>query len=258
MAKGPAIGKRIKISKYQQQTILLALAAAVVLGVAVVVSIFFVKYIIFNSKVLAGKDESIKGYEQALSNAQILRGEVLALSDNRALESVARKSVRECYDSDGKKIDYNKLYLEADSEEEELEQLNMMKMCSALRVIPDALPANRNDEALMSSLDQIFKISSWEPESLSPNGTEEESEVEGLGVIPVSLSVEASAETTFRVLDNIERSIRSIDVGSALISWSGNDLELEAQAQAYYVEQSGIQESTETIYATDKARKADS
>ena len=255
MAK-QATGKRIRISKYQQQMIGIVLVAAIVLGAAVVLSIFFIKYIIFNSKVIEGKDAAIAGYNTAMKNAEVLRNEVLELADNKALESVAQGTARECYDSDGKKKDFNELYFEAQNEEEAAELLKMMRKCSALRVIPDALPAHRNDEALMSSLDQIFKLSGWEPESLSPSGTTTESEIAGLEVIPVSLAVEADAETTFRVLDNIERSIRSIDVSDAVIAWSGSDLELRAQASAYYTEDVGVEEETKVIYASDEARKA--
>lgn len=255
MAK-EAVGKRIKISKYQKQVVGIVLVAAVVLGVSIVISIFFIKYIIFNSKVITRKNAAIDGYNVAIKNSKILDGEVLALSDNKSLESVARGTVRKCYGADGKKIDFGKMYQEATTEEELTASLDMMKICSALRVIPDALPANKNDEALMSSLDQIFRLSGWEPESLSPNGSVTESDIPGLGVIPVSLAVEADTETTFRVLDNIEKSIRSIDVASAIISWSGNNLDLRAQASAYYTEDVGVKEETEIVYASDEARKA--
>lgn len=258
MAKEVAVEKRIKISKYQREIIILALVAAVTLGIAVVVSIFFVKYISFNGKVLTEKEAAIKNYEESIKNAGVLNSKVLALSENQALESVARGTIGECYDSDGKRIDFNELYQKAENEEEASAQLEMMKKCSALRVIPDALPANQNDEALMSSLDQIFKLSNWEPESLSPSGTTSISSIPGLGVIPVSLSVEADTGTTYRVLDNIERSIRSIDILTATIGWSGDreKLELRAQAAAYYTEESEVQEITKTIYASDEARKA--
>lgn len=255
MAK-EAVGKRIKISKYQKQMIGFVLLAAVVLGISLVISMFFIKYIIFNSKVITRKDEAISGYNNAIKNSKILDGEVLALSNNKALESVARGTVRSCYGADGEKIDFGEIYQEAATEEEATDALDMMKICSALRVIPDALPANKNDEALMSSLDQIFKLSGWEPESLSPSGSATESSISGLGVIPVSLSVEADTETTFRVLDNIERSIRSINVSSAVISWSESNLDLRAQASAYYTEDVGVQEETVTVYASDEARKA--
>ena len=254
--KEVAIGKRLKISKFQKQMILMALVSAVTLGMTVVISIFLVKYIIFNSKVISEKDKAIEGYDTAIANANVLKGKLLDLANNKALESVARGTVSECYSLDGVKIDYEARYQEATSEEESKKMLDMMRACSALRVIPDALPAHRNDEALMSSLDQIFKISGWEPESLSPGASMVKSNITGLGVIPISLSVEANAETTFRVLDNIERSIRSIDVTSANISWSDNDLRLNAQAVAYYTDDVGVKEETKTVYASNEARKA--
>ena len=113
----------------------------------------------------------------------------------------------------------------------------------------------------MSSLDQIFKISNWEPEALAPSGsvTTEET-LEGLEVIPVALTVSANAETTFTVLDNIEKSIRAFDISTATISWGSGDndsiLDFRAQANAYYINEAVVAETEKTVYASDEARKA--
>lgn len=254
--KEVAVGKRIKISKYQKQTIGLVLVAAVVLGVCVVVAVFLIKYIGFNAKVITEKENAVAGYDTAIKNAAKLKAEVLGLAENEDLESVGRDTLTECYNENGKRIDYSLLYQQASDEEEAEQQLKLMKKCSALRVIPEALPAKQNDEALMSSLDQIFRLSDWEPESLSPSGTATSSSITGLEVIPVSLSIEADTETTFRVLDNIERSIRSIDIMTSTIAWRDTRLELKAQAMAYYADDVSVVETPYTVYATDEARKA--
>ena len=49
---GPAVEKRSKISKTQQQTLLIALITAVVVGICGVLAVFFGKYIAFNKKVI--------------------------------------------------------------------------------------------------------------------------------------------------------------------------------------------------------------
>ena len=55
------------------------------------------------------------------------------------------------------------------------------------------------------------------------------------------------------VLDNIERSIREFDIERATIEWgSNNTLTLQAQATAYYMDESTVTETTQTLKAEDK------
>ncbi len=50
------------------------------------------------------------------------------------------------------------------------------------------------------------------------------------------------------VLNNIERSIREFNIKTATIEWSGSDnLLLQAQANAYYMDKSIITETKKTI-----------
>lgn len=284
---GPAVSKRIKISKTQQETLLIVLITAVVLGVCGVLIVYFAKYINFNSKVIEAKDDAIADYEKTISNVGLckdtdhdgkfsdeeirkcnpdsldsislpgsLRYNVMVnMANNSDLESVARDSQKDCYDASGSKIDWQEKFDEADSEEDRSKYLSMLKMCSALRVIPDALPAQANEEALMSSLNQIFNISQWEPEALSPSGNVV-SGAEGLSTIPVSLSVETNSASTMTVLGNIEKSIRTFDLQTATVSWSGNDtLSLQSQGVAYYTENADVVETNKTVYGSADARK---
>ena len=252
---GVATEKRIKINDYQQQMVGMVLIAAVILGVGAVLAMFLVKHIAFNAEVLTAKSEAIEGYKQAKSNANSLYEEIInvtAMDEN--LESVGRGTVDACYGADGKKLNFSERYKEATVAGDEVkaqEALEMIKTCSALRVIPDALPAGENEEALMASLDYIFKYSNWEPESLSPSGSSSSGEVSGIETIPVSLQVKADTATTHNVLSNIEKSIRTFDINSATISWSGDDLELSAQASAYYTNEIGVQEEAVTVTAAD-------
>ena len=127
----------------------------------------------------------------------------------------------------------------------------LIKSCSALRVIPDALPAFKNEEALLASLNKLFIVSGWNPNTISPSGSESASEMlAGLNTLTVSLSVETDSSTTMNVLNNIERSIREFDIEKATIEWgSNNTLQLEAQATAYYMNETKITETTQTITA---------
>ena len=68
--------------------------------------------------------------------------------------------------------------------------------------------------------------------------------------------MQANSATTFRVLNNIEKSIRTFNIESATIAWSGENLELRAQAAAYYTDEVGAGEVTKTVYADDTKRRS--
>lgn len=283
-----AQGKRLKISHAQQVTMLEVLGASLVLGTCMVISLFLIKYINFNTKIISAKSEAISAYDQTLRNVGVcvdkdrngklsdseidncqpnevkledvsgsLRDKVLTtMAVNEELESVARGRNENCYDEDGKRIDFNKLYAESTDEEKRREYLQSAKICSALRVIPDALPAQMNTEALMASLNQLFILSGREPERLSPRDDLVSSDAEGVEVIPVSLAVEGTGAEVVSTLDKIERSIRQFDMTSATIEWTTRGISLQASANAYYLSPMDGLETTKTIYASEKARNA--
>ena len=132
-------------------------------------------------------------------------------AENEDLESVARPLQDACY-ADGNKtklIDFKALYDKAEEEAVKdpskdvdtlkAKYLDMMKSCSALRAIPDALPAQKNTEALLASLDRLFDLADWQPTGLSPNSSSSRSPYKGVSALPVSLSVEANSAETLRV-----------------------------------------------------------
>ena len=298
-----AVGKRIKISKIQQHMMLAALGTSLVFGVSLVFSIYFIKYISFNTKVISEKDTAISNYNIAIKNVGIcttknadgkfsdkdlkecnpetitaeeipdtLRNNVLIgmTEENNDLESVARDSQSTCYDGNNRKIDFAKQYQEAlkieDAEKRAEARENafyMLKMCSSLRVIPDALPASKNDAALLSSMNQIFLISGLEPESLSPSKNTEVSPIAGLEAIPMNVSVKDTVTNTTKLLQNLEKSIRSFSFQTAVISWKeeteeGQKLELNAQALAFYTNRITASENQKTLYASKDRKKSSS
>lgn len=284
---GPAIEKRTKIKNTKQQMMIIVLVSALAVGVCVVLAIHFFKYIQFYSKVIVKKDDAIAAYESTIQNIGLcakpkdgshytideinkcnpntysptgntLRSNVTnTMAYNEDLESVARESTADiCYDEEGNKKDYQLLADLATDDEEQSHYLGLLKICSALRVIPDALPSSKNVEALLASLNQIFVISGWEPETLAPSEGTGETSIKGVAAIPLSLAVESDSTTTMTVLNNIEKSIRAFDITTASIEWSGEDkLTLQAQANAYYAEDSGVVESDVVEYATKQAKK---
>ena len=286
MAKKPTDSKRLKISEAQQYMILAVLGASVFLGIAIALVMNFVKVISFNTQIIMGEEQAIVAYSNVIKTTGVckkpkgeiysdrelqdcypdsieiseipgtLRANILEnLAANPSLNSVPKEDNSGCISPiTGKNYTYkelNDIYDQAETVEELSSASNLIKSCSALRIIPDALPAFKNEEALLASLNQLFIVSNWEPESLSPSGTSQASDIgEGLFSVSVNLSVEADAGTTMTTLNNIERSIREFNIEQATIEWGGdNSLVLRAQATAYYTENSRLERINKTVQA---------
>lgn len=260
--KEVAIAKRAAIDKASQKMFLAVCGASIVLGLGIVGAIYFIKWMTFNAKVIARKGEVISSYVTIQDNLESLKDNIMGnedkgvsgLANNENLEVMARTSEAGCIDIDG-----NPVSTEG--------SVGLARTCSALRVIPDALPSVRNDEAVYASLNKLFLLtqnsdgSPVEPEAISPGGTGSTDTATGLNTIPISLSIQNTGTTTKAVLDTIERSIRNIDIRTATISWhssegGSNDLiELRSTAVAYYSTPIQAAEKTETIYANDDNAK---
>jgi hypothetical protein len=288
MAKEVAVEKRAKISEAQQMMILAVLGASIFLGAALSFGMHMIKQISFNAKVISAEDQSIVAYSNAIKQTGICKspkGEVYSdeelkncnpdeidvndipgtlraniledVASNPALSSVSTINARSCVNqATGKDYTYeelNKRYDDAENSEERRTASSLIKSCSALRVIPDALPAFKNEEALLASLNKIFNLSNWQPDSLSPSGsTSSASFGTGMNALSVRLSVEnAGSETTLRILNNIEHSIREFNIDRATIEWSAGGLNLQAQATAYYMDETTLNETTTTIKAEE-------
>lgn len=283
----PAKGKRAKISKAQQLTMLEVLVASLVLGTCLVLSNFIIKYIKFNGQVISAKSQAITDYDQVIRNIGIcadkdnnnrlsdreladcnpntvqlsevvgsLRYNIFEeMAKNEDLESVARKRNENCYDENGTRIDFNEMYNQAEDETSRQAYLQAMKICSSLRVISDALPAQKNTEALMASLNQVFITSQWEPESIAPRDeTVVVDDLTGVSVIPVSFRVNGEGATVLKVINNIGRSIRDFDITSATVEWTSTGLSLQARANAYYLDETWVLESDKTVRPGDKKK----
>ena len=290
-AKEIAISKRLKISQAQEYMLLAVLGASIVLGAAAALSIHFVQKIAFNAEAIGAENDAIDAYSAAIESIGVckkpkgkvytedelkkcdpdsieiseitgtLRANILnELAANPALNAVPKEDATECLNPETEKNytyeEMQNLYNEAEGEDL-AKASDLIKTCSALRVIPDALPAFKNEEALLASLNKIFIMSGWEPESLSPSGTVAEETVPGLEQIVLNVAVDrTNTQTIETILNNIERSIREFDFNWATIEWGvNNTLELKAQATAYYVEPSVLVETPKTITANKEASK---
>ncbi len=284
MAKEVAIGKRAKISEAQQFMLLAVLGASVLLGVAVALTAHFIDQISFNAKVIMAEDESITDYSNLIKNSGVckapsgavyseeelkncspdsievseisgtLRANILQnLAASEALDSVPKESSTSCINPNTSKNytykELNKLYSDARGASELQAASTLIKSCSALRVIPDALPAYKNEEALLASLNKLYLTANWEPESISSSGSIEASDLApNLNEISVSSKIEADFGTTIKALTNIERSIREFNITRASIEWNSDSaISLQFQATAYYMNRSNIVETTSTV-----------
>lgn len=293
LANSKALTKANKISEARQYALIAVFAASIFFGVAISTVLHFIGQISFNAVVIAEEDKTIVTLSDTIKNVGIctapkgktytddelrrcnpnsldvafvpntLRSNILQnMAANEALTSVPKEDLSYCVNSEtGKNYTYselNKFYNEAIDEDDSqkiVAATELIQICSALRIIPDALPSYRNEEALLSSLNRVFIMSNWEPEGLSPAGTYEDAEFgTNLYTLPFQLSVDADTATTMRVLNNIERSIREFDIRRATIEWSAeSSLTLNAELNAYYTLPSLANEKTKTVkYGSNK------
>ena len=290
MVKEIAIGKRAKISKAQQNMILSVLGASIVLGIAVSLVMHFIKLIGFNTNIIIAEDQAIVAYSDVIESIGVCKkpkGEVYSgdelkscspdsievseipgtlranilenIAANKALESVPKENVSGCINPETEKNftykELNKLYDQAKNSDELNATSKLIQRCSALRVIPDALPAFKNEEALLASLNKLFIISGIDPESLSPSGTVSAAEIgTGLNAVLVNLALDdTTAGDVTKLLNNIERSIREFNLQTMNIEWGGSGtLNFNAQATAFYMDESSVEESTKTSNAEEQ------
>jgi hypothetical protein len=244
-----------------------------------------IKQISFNAKVIAAEEQSISAYSNAIKQTGIckspkgsvysdeeikncnpdeididdipdtLRANILEnVAASKALASVSAINTRSCINpATNKEYTYNELNKFYNNGNDLRSASNLIKSCSALRVIPDALPAFKNEEALLASLNKIFNLSNWQPDSLSPSGSASSASYgTGMNALSVRLSVEnAGSATTLTILNNIEHSIREFNIDRATIEWSAGGLNLQAQATAYYMDETTLNETTTTIKAEE-------
>lgn len=270
--KGKSSGKRFKISQAQEYMILAVFGAAVFLGSAIAVVLHSINKISFSASVIAAQDQSIVSFSDTIKNIGIcnkpsgkvysddelkkctpnninatsvpntLRANILEnIASNAALASVPNKSNSACVNPNtNKNYTYKELennYENAESEEAKIAAVGLIKSCSSLRIIPDALPAYKNEEALLASVDKVFRDSGTEPEALSPT---DETNGAPFGInlftISVSLSFESDTSVIHKLLNNLELSIRNFNIARATIEWeSNNTIALKANANAYFM-----------------------
>lgn len=220
-----AIRKRTQISKANRTMFLWIAAASAVVGAVVVVSIFLAQKLFYNEKVLAAKQDTVTTLAHNNSVVKDLEDEVRVLDTNQALSSVKAN------DTD-----------------------------QAIQVILDALPSEANSLALGASLqnkllagipglsieslqvDPVIGVESLtDDSSTAPTDTTGGSD----NSITFQFVVHGSDAALKQVLQNLERSIRTIQVTSLKI-------EIETTGPKMTVQGKGFYEPAKTIQLQDK------
>jgi hypothetical protein len=222
-----AIRKRTQITKANRTMFLWIAAGSVVVGCALVVAFFLAQKLVYNEKVLAEKEKTVAVLNANNAIISELETQVRVLDTNEAL-----KSVRVSEDD------------------------------QAIQVILDALPSGANSTALGASLQKklLTGIKGLTLESLqvdpvvgveSLSGTSSEQDASataGANQITFQFAVSGSQDALKKVLTNLERSIRAIDILTLRIESQGSTQLMSIQARAFY-------EPAKTIELTDKVVK---
>jgi len=202
-----AIRKRTQISNANRTMFIWIAVASALVGVSLVVGIFLLQTLVYNEKVLAEKFNTVSILDRNLKAAPELENQIRVLDTNTALSSI-----------------------KANEDDQ------------TLQVVLDALPSEPNSLALGSSLQnrlltgiEGLTVESMQVEQVAGVETsgvvvDASANAEGAGEITFQVSVRGNEAAKRKVLENFERSIRTIVVTSVRIE-SANMI---IQGKAFY------------------------
>lgn len=226
-----ALRKRQQIANANRMMFIWVAAVSVLVGFAIVASLFLLQKAWFNEKVLGEKSQTASTLTKNNEVINSLKDEVRVLNTNEALKSAMAEGETE-----------------------------------PIQVVLDALPSDVNSSAFGSSLQEKFlndpalaiESLNVDPvagvESQSDSNVQDASVVEGAegnNQITFRFSVSASANDASALktlLQKLERSIRAIDLTTVTIETQGNRLMLGVEGRAFY-------EPAKTVELKDKLVK---
>jgi hypothetical protein len=233
MAQEVAIKKVQAISQAGRNMFIAVALASVVVGFSIVGSVFLVQKMAFNFKVIGEKQKTANTLHENNKVIAELAEDVKVLEQNTALKSVTTNSES-----------------------------------NALRTIPDALPAVNNPISLGSSVmvkllssDTEVAINSFGLDNTStatPEGVAEAETAEAgteaaadknssapsksLHEIGFKFEISGEPAEVFKAIQNLERSIRQIDVTVMEITYNAaGTLNMTASARGYYISPPSIE-----------------
>ena len=212
--KNAAFRKRNQIMKANRTMFLWVAGVSVVFGVALVGIIFLTQMLLFNERVLSEKDRTIATLKSDNANIKELESQILVLDTNQSLAK-----------------------LKAKSEDQ------------SIQVILDALPAEANSSALGSSLQdkllanidgltlnsiKVDPVAGIEYLQDNDSFVGSDSVSDAQNSITFKFSVTGNETALKKALQNLEKSIRTIDVVSLKIESQGDERVMTVDGQAFY------------------------
>lgn len=222
-----AIRKRTQIAQANRTMFIWIAIASALIGTAAVVSIFLFQKLTFNEQVLGIKQTTVSTLDHNLKVIDGLKQDVQALEVDTALMSVKANESDE-----------------------------------ALQVVLDALPAEANSLALGASLQTrllagitgSYSLKSLEVSPVTGVETSNDSSVVDAAaptttsnVISFTFSVKGDQEALRQVLQNLERSIRTIVVNRLSMDTQSGDLTMSIDGHAFYQPAKTIQLNEEVV-----------
>ncbi len=205
-SKDVALRKRQQIDSSKRTMFIVIASVAFLAGIALVVSFFLVKQIIFHTAIISAKQNTLNSIKANTSTVDRLKDNIRVLDTNADLNSVKTSD-----------------------------------QSSALQVILDALPAEANSDALGASLQEKFinAVPGLRLDSMvvTSTGSSDDGSVSGDGDTPsieFHLSVTSSADKLKDFLVKLEHSIRVIEISSIDIQAGSEGLTMNLAGKAYY------------------------
>lgn len=203
------IRKRSLIAKTRKTVFIWVAGASCAIGAVVVIAVLLVQTIIFNSKIISMKSDTLEQVEANIAAVPELEAEIRLLNTNK-----------------------------------ELKEVTLNEDTRPVQTILDALPADDNRLALGASLQQrlftgIPGLSvdslSVDPSSAGELIIEEESEEGGVQELAFTASISGNADALKAALQRLERSIRAINVKAMTAATAGDSVSLQVSGSAYYL-----------------------
>jgi|JI6StandDraft_1071083.scaffolds.fasta_scaffold21640_4 Tfp pilus assembly protein PilO len=218
------VKKRQQIQQANKAVFIWVALAGVVIAIAIVLSQFMVKQLLFNIKVI---NTETKTNAVLIENAEVyapLRTEVSKLISNKELTEL--------------RLDKNE------------------NGDNALQVVIDAMPTEDDRLSLAASLQQrIFSRSGVRIEQLSVSSGDSlagdpavaVSQTEGVVEVPFTFEVSGTYEQIKKLFNDMQLSIRPISVTAVKLSGENSNMTAEIQAKTYYSEPATTDMKKETL-----------
>jgi heme exporter protein D len=220
-ANNVALRKRQQIETAGRTMFVWVAVAAACIAVAVVLSLSLTQRIMFNQKIINAKNQTVDNLKKDNEAVKTLKDNIRVLNTDAALISTPR-----------------------------------LENTEPLSVILDALPSTPNSSALGASLQQkLLNVGGTTLESLTVDPIAGVESTDASGVVDESSTASAN-EITFqfvvsttggqadalkKTLQNLERSIRVIDLTSITLEQQSNKLTLTAHGRAFYEPETTVQ-----------------